>query len=54
MVSFGGIFVLNNGGEDGDKGELLLRCADIAMYNAKAHGGNNFCFYSPEIDHNQV
>jgi diguanylate cyclase (GGDEF)-like protein/PAS domain S-box-containing protein len=40
--------------EDGDKGELLMRCADIAMYNAKAHGGNNFCFYSPEIDHNQV
>jgi diguanylate cyclase (GGDEF)-like protein/PAS domain S-box-containing protein len=40
--------------EDGDNGELLMRCADIAMYNAKAYGGNNFCFYSPEIDHNQV
>jgi diguanylate cyclase (GGDEF)-like protein len=40
--------------EDGDNGELLMRCADIAMYNAKAHGGNNFCFYSPEIDHDQA
>jgi GGDEF domain-containing protein len=37
--------------EDGDDGEALTRCADIAMYAAKAKGGNNFCVYKPEIEH---
>ncbi len=40
--------------EDGDNGEMLIRCADIAMYSVKAKGGNNFCIYVPEIENNQV
>jgi len=35
--------------EDGHDGEALIRCADIAMYNVKANGGNNFCIYGPDI-----
>jgi len=35
--------------EDGHDGESLIRCADIAMYNVKANGGNNFCIYGPDI-----
>lgn len=37
--------------ENGESGEELTRCADIAMYKAKADGGNNFCLYMPEIEH---
>jgi diguanylate cyclase (GGDEF)-like protein/PAS domain S-box-containing protein len=40
--------------EDGEHGEALIRCADIAMYNVKAHGGNNFCIYKPEIENHQA
>jgi diguanylate cyclase (GGDEF)-like protein/PAS domain S-box-containing protein len=40
--------------EDGDNGEALIRCADIAMYSVKARGGNNFCIYVPEIEDKQV
>jgi len=39
--------------EDGNNGEALTRCADIAMYAAKAKGGNNFCVYKPNMEHNQ-
>jgi diguanylate cyclase (GGDEF)-like protein/PAS domain S-box-containing protein len=39
--------------EDGDNGEALIRCADIAMYSVKAKGGNNFCIYVPEIEDKQ-
>ena len=39
--------------EDGDNGEALIRCADIAMYSVKAKGGNNFCIYIPEIEDKQ-
>jgi len=39
---------------DGDNGEMLIRCADIAMYSVKSKGGNNFCIYVPEIENKQV
>jgi diguanylate cyclase (GGDEF)-like protein/PAS domain S-box-containing protein len=40
--------------ENGDRGEELMRCADIAMYKAKAEGGNNICIYCPEIDNHHA
>ena len=33
-----------------DDGRTLLRNADIALYRAKGKGGNNFQFYSAQID----
>jgi diguanylate cyclase (GGDEF)-like protein len=33
-----------------DDGRTLLKNADIALYRAKGKGGNNFQFYSAEID----
>jgi diguanylate cyclase (GGDEF)-like protein/PAS domain S-box-containing protein len=39
--------------KDGDNSEVLIRCADIAMYSAKAKGGNSFCIYTPEIESKQ-
>ncbi|MEL6345114.1 MAG: EAL domain-containing protein, partial [Myxococcota bacterium] len=30
--------------------EELLRCADLALYEAKARGGDQFVFYSAELD----
>jgi diguanylate cyclase (GGDEF)-like protein len=39
---------------DGDDGESLMRCADMAMYNAKANGGNSFCIYKPDIENRQT
>jgi GGDEF domain-containing protein len=39
--------------ENGDNGEMLIRCADIAMYSVKAKGGNSFCIYAPEIEDKQ-
>jgi diguanylate cyclase (GGDEF)-like protein len=39
---------------DGDTSEMLIRCADIAMYSVKATGGNSFCTYVPEIENKQV
>lgn len=35
--------------EDGDQAEVLLKNADIAMYNVKNRGGD-FCFYSAELN----
>lgn len=35
--------------KDGRTVDVLLRNADSAMYSAKAHKGNNYKFYSPEM-----
>lgn len=35
--------------EDGDDAEKLLRCADMAMYSAKASGRGNYRFYQPAM-----
>ncbi len=35
--------------EDGGSGEVLVRNADTAMYQAKNLGGNQFCFYKQEM-----
>ncbi len=34
---------------DGNDAEDLLRNADLAMYKAKAEGGNSFCFYAADL-----
>lgn len=36
--------------QDGPDGETLVRNADLAMYQAKERGRNDFCFYSPSPD----
>lgn len=35
--------------QDGSNVEELLRNADLAMYRAKALGGNQFQLYTPEL-----
>jgi diguanylate cyclase (GGDEF)-like protein len=35
---------------DAERWEELLRCADAALYNAKAGGGNIVCFFQPGMD----
>ncbi|MFL6696303.1 MAG: putative bifunctional diguanylate cyclase/phosphodiesterase, partial [Vitreoscilla sp.] len=35
---------------DGDSGELLLKYADIALYEAKGEGRNAYRFFSPEMN----
>jgi len=35
--------------DQGKDSDALLRCADVAMYNAKAHG-SGYAFYDPEKD----
>jgi diguanylate cyclase (GGDEF)-like protein len=35
---------------DGQSAAVLIQRADIAMYQAKSHGKNNYHFYRPEID----
>lgn len=34
---------------DGADSQGLLKCADSAMYHAKAQGGNHFCFYHADM-----
>lgn len=36
--------------KDGITGDILLRNADAAMYRAKAQKGNNYKFYTPEMN----
>ncbi len=33
--------------EDGETVESLMQCADVAMYQAKENGGNNYQFFTP-------
>ncbi len=35
---------------DGDSAETLLKCADVAMYEAKGAGKNTFHFFTPELN----
>lgn len=35
--------------QDGNSAEELIRHADLAMYNAKSLGGNQYQFYTPEL-----
>lgn len=37
---------------DAQDPDALLRNADVAMYAAKARGGNTFHYYTPELQHN--
>lgn len=36
--------------DDGIDPQSMMQHADIAMYQAKAEGGNRFCFYTPDMD----
>jgi diguanylate cyclase (GGDEF)-like protein len=48
LISTGSIGVTISSAESRDK-ELLIKQADLAMYQAKESGGNRFCFYSAEM-----
>ena len=48
LISTGSIGVTISSPESRDK-ELLLKQADLAMYQAKESGGNRFCFYNAEM-----
>lgn len=37
---------------DGHNSDVLLKSADIAMYHAKEHGGNNYQFYNEQLSTN--
>jgi hypothetical protein len=38
------------GGHDGDTPGALLRCADTALYRAKADGRGRVCLFAPEME----
>jgi diguanylate cyclase (GGDEF)-like protein len=40
--------------QDGDKGETLLKHADIAMYAAKANGKGHYQFFQPQLSESLV
>ena len=40
--------------EDGEDAETLIKNADMAMYNAKEDGRNNFKFFKPEMNRKAV
>lgn len=48
LISTGSIGVTISSLESRDK-EVLIKQADLAMYQAKESGGNRFCFYSAEM-----
>ena len=48
LISTGSIGVTISSPESRDK-EVLIKQADLAMYQAKESGGNRFCFYSAEM-----
>ena len=48
LISTGSIGVTISSPESRDK-EVLVKQADLAMYQAKESGGNRFCFYSAEM-----
>ncbi len=35
---------------DGENADELIRCADVAMYQAKRQGGNRYMFYRPDMN----
>ncbi len=35
--------------EDGEQTDAVMKCADIAMYEAKTNGKNQYCFYREEM-----
>lgn len=35
--------------DDGDSHDQLMQCADIAMYQVKENGRNNYCFFSADM-----
>lgn len=39
---------------DGDNAVALSTCADVAMYRAKARGGNAYCFFTAEMQERLV
>lgn len=40
--------------KDGNSVEDLIKAADIAMYQVKNRGKNNYCFYSDELSNNAI
>jgi diguanylate cyclase (GGDEF)-like protein len=36
--------------DNGTTGDQLMKCADLALYRAKAHGRNTYRFFEPEMD----
>jgi len=45
---------ISNYPQDGEDEQTLMKNADIAMYNAKEEGKNNFRFYSAELNANSL
>lgn len=53
-VNISGSFGVAMFPEDGKDLETLMRHADIAMYQAKSMGKNNFAFYDPTVDSDMI